>query len=139
MFLCGNYYLFVSCDTHHADVEGVEQVEGQGGDQVYEEPGGGVVDADGAGVVNHLTWGAHVRGSKVQHDIWQGDEYMLLNMLSLLGNNAIVKNQAGQAGCLQCPKHALIICVKLTLFVEKLCPDLRRMPLSGSKINDINQ
>lgn len=89
MFLCVYYCLLVSCYTHHTDVEGVEQVEGQGSNQVYKEPGGDVVDADGAGVVNHLPRGAHVGGSKVQHDIWQGHEYMLLNMPPLLGNNAL--------------------------------------------------
>lgn len=91
MFLCAKCTTccVVLCDTHHADVEGVEQVEGQGGDQVYKEPGGDVVDADGAGVVNHLTGGAHVGGSKVQHDIWQGHEHMLLNTPLLLRNNAL--------------------------------------------------
>lgn len=76
----------VVCDTHHADVEGVEQVKGQGGDQVYEEPGGDVVDADGTRVVNHLTGGAHIGGSKVQSDIWWGHDDTLLNTPPLLGN-----------------------------------------------------
>lgn len=57
------------CDTYHTDVEGVEQVKGQSSDQIHKEPGGGVVNADGAGVVHHLTGGAHVGGSEVQHDI----------------------------------------------------------------------
>lgn len=70
MALYAYVYGACTCDTYHADVEGVEQIEGQGGDQVHEEPRGDVVDADGAGVVNHLAGGAHVGGSKVQHDIW---------------------------------------------------------------------
>lgn len=57
------------CDTYHTDVEGVEQVKGQSSDQIHKEPGGGVVNADGAGIVHHLTGGAHVGGSEVQHDI----------------------------------------------------------------------
>lgn len=58
------------CETYHADVEGVEQVEGQGGDQIHEQPGRDIVDADGAGVEHHLTRRAHVGGSEIQHDIW---------------------------------------------------------------------
>ena len=56
-------------DTYHADVEGVEQVKGQGSDQIHKEPGRGVVNADGAGIVHHLTGGADVGGSEVEHDI----------------------------------------------------------------------
>lgn len=56
--------------THHADIEGVEQVKGQGGDQIHKQPGCDVVNADGAGVVHDLAGRAHVGGPEVQHDIW---------------------------------------------------------------------
>lgn len=41
--------------THHADVESIEQVKGQGGNEIDKQPGGDVVNADGAGVVHNLT------------------------------------------------------------------------------------
>lgn len=56
-------------NAYHADVEGIEQVKGQSGDQIHKEPGCGVVDADGAGIIHHLTGGADIGGSEVQHDI----------------------------------------------------------------------
>lgn len=55
--------------THHCDVEGVQQVKGQGSDQVHKKPGGGVVNANGASVVHHLTRLAHVGGAEVQDNI----------------------------------------------------------------------
>lgn len=57
-------------ETHHTDIESVEQVKGQGGDQIHKQPGGDVVNADAAGVVHHLTRCAHEGGAEVQHDIW---------------------------------------------------------------------
>lgn len=56
-------------ETHHTDVEGVEQVKGQCGDQIHKQPGCDVVNADRAGVVHDLTGRAHVGGSEVQHDV----------------------------------------------------------------------
>lgn len=32
--------------AHHSDVEGIEQVEGQGSDEVHKKPGGSIMDAD---------------------------------------------------------------------------------------------
>ena len=58
--------------THHGDVEGIEEVKGQGGHQVNKEPAGSVVEADGAGLVHHLTRLAHVGGAEVQDDVCQG-------------------------------------------------------------------
>lgn len=57
------------CETHHTDIEGVQQVKGQGSDQIYKQPGCDVVNADGAGVVHNLTRRAHEGCSEVQHDI----------------------------------------------------------------------
>lgn len=68
----------VTCDisthreTHHADIESIQQVKGQGSDEVNKEPGRDVVNADGAGVVHHLTRRAHKGGSKVQHYVCRG-------------------------------------------------------------------
>lgn len=59
-------------ETHHADVESIQQVKGQGGDEVNKEPGGDVMNADGAGVVHNLTRCAHEGGSKVQHNVCRG-------------------------------------------------------------------
>lgn len=58
-----------TCRTHHRDVEGVQQVKGQGSHQVHKEPGGGVVDADGSWLVNHLPWLAHEGGAEIQDDV----------------------------------------------------------------------
>lgn len=60
--------------TNHGDVEGVEEVEGQGRDQVHKEPGGAVVKVDGAAVVDHLTRLTHVGGAEIQDDVWKGAE-----------------------------------------------------------------
>lgn len=57
--------------THHADVEGVEKVKGQGGNQIHEQPRRDIMNADGAGVVDDLTGRAHVGCPEVQNDIWR--------------------------------------------------------------------
>lgn len=59
-------------ETHHADVESIEQVKGQGGNEIDKEPGGDVVNADGAGVVHDLTRRAHKSSSKVQQNVCRG-------------------------------------------------------------------
>ena len=74
-------------ETHHADVEGVEQVKGQGGDQVHEKPGRDVVNADGAGVVHDLARRAHERGPEVQHDVCGGRQRQELPTAWLLRDN----------------------------------------------------
>lgn len=65
------YYQARTCHTHHSDVEGVQQVKGQGSHQVHKEPGGGVVDADVARLVNHLPWLAHKGGAEIQDDVYK--------------------------------------------------------------------
>lgn len=59
----------MNVNTYHTNVEGIKQVKGKSSDQIHKEPGCGIVNADGAGIVHHLTRGAHVGGSEVQHDI----------------------------------------------------------------------
>lgn len=59
-------------ETHHADVESIQQVKGQCGNEIDKEPGGDVVDADGAGVVHYLTRSAHKCSSKVQQYVCRG-------------------------------------------------------------------
>ena len=59
-------------ETHHADVESIQQIKGQGGNEIDKEPGGDVVNADGAGVVHYLTRRAHKSSSKVQHYVCRG-------------------------------------------------------------------
>lgn len=61
-------------ETHHADVESIQQVKGQGGNEIDKEPGGDVVNTDGAGVVHYLTRRAHKRGSKVQQYVCRGGQ-----------------------------------------------------------------
>lgn len=70
--MCGQSVCVFVCvwETHHTDIEGIEQVKGQGGDQIHKQPGCDVVNADAAGVVHDLTRRAHVGGSEVQHNIW---------------------------------------------------------------------
>ncbi len=41
-------------ETHHADIEGIEQIKGQGGNQIHKQPGCDVVNADGARLIHHL-------------------------------------------------------------------------------------
>ena len=55
--------------THHADVEGVEQVKGQSGHQVNDEPGGHVVDADETRFEDHLTRLADVGGAETADNV----------------------------------------------------------------------
>ena len=55
--------------THHADVEGVEQVKGQRGHQVNDEPGGHVVDADQTRFKDHLTRLADVGGAETTDNV----------------------------------------------------------------------
>ncbi len=64
-------------ETHHADIEGIEQIKGQGGNQIHKQPGCDVVNADGARVVHNLTGRAHVGGSEVQHNIWNTTTHIL--------------------------------------------------------------
>lgn len=59
-------------ETHHADVESIQQVKGQGGNEIDKEPSGDVVNADGAGVVHYLTRRAHKSSSKVQQYVCRG-------------------------------------------------------------------
>lgn len=59
-------------DTHHADVESIEQVKRQGCDEVDKQPGGNVVNADGARVIHHLARRAHKGGPEVQHYVCGG-------------------------------------------------------------------
>lgn len=61
-------------ETHHADIESIQQVKGQGGNEINKEPGGNVVNADGAGVVDDLTRRAHKCSSKVQQYVCRGQQ-----------------------------------------------------------------
>lgn len=61
-------------ETHHADVESIQQVKGQGGNEIDKEPGGDVVNTDGAGVVHDLTRRAHESGSEVQQYVCRGGQ-----------------------------------------------------------------
>lgn len=61
-------------ETHHADVESIQQVKGQGSNEIDKEPGGDVVNTDGAGVVHYLTRRAHKSSSKVQQNVCRGGQ-----------------------------------------------------------------
>lgn len=85
-------------ETHHADVESVQQVEGQGSDEVDEEPCGDVVDADGAGVVHDLTRRAHKSGSKVQQYVCRG-RWQQETQVSVTNECYRIMNKLQSDGC----------------------------------------
>lgn len=61
--------LLLPCSTHHCDVEGIEQVKGQGSYQVHKEPRFHIVNADGPWLINHLARLANIGGAEVQDNV----------------------------------------------------------------------
>lgn len=69
------WFVIILCKftpTHHWDVEGVEQVKGQGSDEVQDEPCGRIMKTDGACIVHHLPGWPHVSSAEIQDDICRG-------------------------------------------------------------------
>ncbi len=56
-------------EPHRVDLEGVEQVEGNGGEQVEDEPALEVVERDEARLVRHLPAFTHVRRAEIEDDV----------------------------------------------------------------------